>query len=117
MREAGRFAITGRHDYDPNNPTATTSRTNAIFQVAQQTAMGLQLTGYSISSERGGTGSGGGPGDNVTISISQDFRLLTPIVPMLARSFGLTNFMDGGVYHATASTTFRNEPFPPSDTN
>ena len=117
MREAGRFAVTGRHDPNPADPTQTTSRTNAIFQVAQQAAVGLSLTGYQVRSALGGSGSAGGPGDTVTISISQDLRMITPLVPMLGRFYGLTNFMNNGVYRATASTTFKNEPFPPSQTN
>jgi hypothetical protein len=117
MREAGRFAATGRHDSNPSDPTYTTSRTNAIFQVAKRAAVGLSLSSYQICSQYSGTNSGGGPCEMVTISLSQDLRLITPLVPMLGHFFGVTNFMNGGVYRATASATFRNEPFPPSQTN
>ncbi len=117
MREAGRFAVTGRHDYDPSNSGLTTTRTNAIFQVAQQAAVGVPLTGYEISSVAGGAGSAGGPGDTVTISLSRDLRLLTPLGPLLGHFFHLTNYMNSGVYRITVSATFKNEPFPPSQTN
>ena len=117
MREAGRFAVTGRHDPNPTNSTYFTTRTNAIFQVAQQASVGIPLTGYQVSSIQGGAGSAGGPGDTMTISLSRDLKLLTPLGPLLGRFFNLTNYMNNGVYRITVSTTFKNEPFPPSQTN
>jgi Flp pilus assembly protein TadG len=117
LREAGRYAVTGRHQTDPNDPNQSLSRTNSIYNVARVNSFGLPLSGYQIRSAQGGTGTAGGPGDTVTISVTTDLRLMTPLVPMLARFFGLTNFMNNGVYRLTAATSFKNEPFPPSQTN
>ena len=43
LREAGRFATTGNHLADPNNPGQNLSRVNSIIATAQQAAPGLTL--------------------------------------------------------------------------
>jgi Flp pilus assembly protein TadG len=105
--EAGRFASTGNHLPDPNNPGQTLSRVASIIATAQQAALGASITNIQISSLNGGSGSAGGPGDIVTVSLTTSLELLTP---MVARYFL------NGAYTSTSSATFKNEPFPPGNT-
>ncbi len=107
VREAGRYAITGNHQPDPNHVGQNLSRVQSIRQVAQQAAMGLDVSNLQIVSANGGNGSAGGPGDTVTISLTTDLRLLTPII---------AQFFTNGVYRFTVSVSFKNEPFPPGNT-
>ena len=65
---------------DPNHQGQNLSRVQSIIQVAQQAAMGLDVSNLQIVSANGGTGSAGGPGDTVTISLTTDLQLLTPII-------------------------------------
>src|ERR1043166_377552 len=108
MREAGRFAVTGNHLTDPDKPDHTLSRVDSIIQVAQNAAQGIDVSGVQISSLEGGEhrpGRAGGPGDTVTISITVNLKLITPLIGQF--------FSPDGVYTFTASTSFKNEPFPP----
>lgn len=106
LRQAGRFAVTGNHLTDSQGQTL--SRIDSILQTAQKSAVGLPVSNVQISSLQGGTGSAGGPGDTVTISLIYDMKLITPIVGQ---------FFNNGSYHLVVSTSFKNEPFPPSQTN
>jgi Flp pilus assembly protein TadG len=108
VRAGGRYAITGNHQPNPQNPNQNLSRVNSIIQVAQQAAMGLDVSGIQVSSLVGGSGSAGGPGDTVTLTLSTNVQLLTPIIGQL--------FTNGQV-PLTVSARFLNEPFPPSLTN
>src|SRR5271165_7608634 len=107
VREDGRYAITGNHVPDPNHQGQTLSRVKSITQVAQQAAMGLDVSSLQIISVNGGSGNAGGPGDTVTISLTTNLKLLTPII---------AQFFKNGVYTFTVSVSFRNEPFPPANT-
>lgn len=107
VREAGRYAITGNHVPDPNHQGQTLSRVKSIAQIAQQAAMGLDVSNLQIISVNGGSGNAGGPGDTVTISLTTNLKLLTPII---------AQFFKNGVYSFTVSVSFRNEPFPPANT-
>jgi len=107
VREAGRYAITGNHVPDPNHQGQNLSRVQSIFQVAQQAAMGLDVSNLQIVSASGGTGNAGGPGDTVTISLTTNLKIVTPII---------AQFFKNGVYTFTVSVSFKNEPFPPGDT-
>lgn len=108
VREAGRYAMTGNHLPDPNNPGHNLSRTASILQVATNAAMGLDVANIQISSVNGGSGNAGGPGDTVTISLTANLPLMTALVGQ---------YFNHGVYTTTVSTTFRNEPFPPGNSN
>ena len=111
MREAGRFAVTGNKLPDPLNPEALLTRPDSIIQIARSAAAGIDVSAVQISSVQGGnTGPGraGGPGDTVTISLTVNLRLITPLI---GQFFG-TN----GVYKFSAATTFKNEPFPADQT-
>ena len=108
VRQAGRYAITGDHQPDPQHQGENLSRVNSIISVAQQAAGGLSVSGIQISSASGGSGSAGGPGDTVTISLTTQLQLMTPIV---------SQFFPGGTYTFTVSVSFKNEPFPPSNTS
>ena len=105
--EAGRFASTGNHLPDPNNPGQTLSRGASIIAEVQQSALSVNITNIQISSLKGGIGSAGGPGDIVTVSITTQVPLMTPIV---------ARFFTNGSYSFTVSATFKNEPFPPANT-
>ena len=107
VRTAGRYAITGNHLADPKHPGQSLSRIASITQVAQQAALGLNVSGISISSSAGGNGNAGGPGDTVTISLTTSMPINTPLV---------AQFFKNGNYTNTASVSFKNEPFPPANT-
>jgi Flp pilus assembly protein TadG len=107
VEEAGRFASTGNHLPDPNNPQQNLSRVSSIIATAQQAAL-VPISSVQISSLVGGVGSAGGPGDTVTISFTSNLPLMTPIIAQL---------FPNGEYTFTSSTTFKNEPFPPGETN
>ena len=107
VRQAARYAITGNHLPDPSKPGHNLSRVGSIIQVAQQTAVGLDVSNLQISSLTGGTGSAGGPGDTMTVSLTTSMPLITPLVG---------KFFKNGVYTFTVSVTMRNEPFSPSET-
>jgi Flp pilus assembly protein TadG len=106
VEEAGRFASTGNHLSDPNNPRQNLSRVNSIIAEAQRSAF-VPISSVQISSLAGGVGNAGGPGDTVTISFTTNVQLMTPII---ARLF------PNGSYTFTSSATFKNEPFSPSNT-
>ena len=107
VREAGRYAITGNHEPDPSHPGKNLSRVQSIQQVAQKQSMGLDVSNLQIVSVNGGTGNAGGPGDTVTISLTTNLHLLTPVI---------ARFFNHGVYTFTVSVAFKNEPFPPGNT-
>ena len=104
LDEAGRFASTGNVLPGATGSTLTAQRLSSILEVAQQAAVGANITSIQISSLAGGSGNPGGPGDTVTLSLTTSLQL-TPIVG---------KFFPNGAYTFTASTTFKNEPFPTS---
>lgn len=110
LREAGRFAVTGRRlpGNDPNTGQLYT-RIGSIQRIAENAATGLSVTSIAISSLNGGAGSAGGPGDTMTVSLTTQLKLITPLI---GRYFG-----PDGTYTFTVNTTFKNEPFDPSQTN
>jgi len=108
VQEAARYASTGQHLPDPNNPGQNLSRVASITQEVEQNAIGANVTSVQISSVAGGAGSAGGPGDTVTISVTTNLALMTPMVAA---------FFPGGVYTFTSSATLKNEPFSPTQTN
>jgi Flp pilus assembly protein TadG len=104
VREAGRYAITGNHQPDPNHHGQNLSRVQSIQYVAQQEAMGLDVSNLQIVSASGGVGNAGGPGDTVTLSLTTNLHLVTPVI---------AQFFTNGVYTFTVSVAFRNEHFLP----
>jgi Flp pilus assembly protein TadG len=108
LREAGRYAVTGQHQPDPNNPGNNMTRVASIIAVAKQKAIGIDVSNVSISSG-GVAGFAGNPGDTVVVSLTTSLRLITP---MIGRFFG-----PGQTYTFTVQTTFRNEPFDLSQAN
>jgi Flp pilus assembly protein TadG len=108
VREAGRYASTGNHVPDPTTPGVTLNRIASITLVLNQAAAGTNCTPV-ISSAAGGVGSAGAPSDIVTIKATCDIPLLTTAIGSF---LGTTNR-----YHFTVSSTFRNEPFSPTQTN
>jgi len=108
VRAAGRYASTGNHLPDPQHQGQNLSRVNSIIQVAQQNAIGLSVAGIQISSLAGGNGSAGGPEDTVTVSLTTNLQLMTPII---------AQFFKNGAYTFTVTVSFKNEPFPPGNTS
>ena len=108
VRQAGRFAITGNHLANPQNPGTSMSRVQSITQIAQNAALGLSVSQISISSIQGGTGNAGGPQDTCTISLTENLKMLTPLIGAFFRN---------NTYTFTVSAAFKNEPFPPSMQN
>jgi Flp pilus assembly protein TadG len=107
VQEAARYASTGNHLPDPNNPGQNLSRVNSIIAEVQQAAIGANVTNVQVSSLAGGAGSAGGPGDTVTVSLTTNLALLTPMV---------ASFFPNGTYTFISSATFKNEPFSPGNT-
>jgi len=107
VQEAARYASTGNHLPDPNNPGQNLSRVASIVADVQQMAIGASVSNVQISSLAGGAGSAGGPGDTVTVSLTTNLPLMTPMVSV---------FFPNGTYTFTSSATMQNEPFSPSNT-
>ncbi len=107
VREAGRYAMTGNHLPDPNHAGQNLSRTASITKVAQQAAMGLDVSNIQISSLLGGANNAGAPGDTVTISLTANLPLMTALIGQ---------YFAHGTYTTTVSASFRNEPFSPGNT-
>ena len=82
------------------------TRVASIKQVARQAAAGLDVSAIDVSSANGG-GNAGGPGQVVTISLTYTVKFTTPIIGQ---------FFQNGKWSSTVHTTFKNEPFPPSQT-
>ncbi len=109
LREAGRYAVTGRHLPGTNPSTGNPyTRIESITQIAKNSAAGVSIVNLSISSVQGGSSSAGKPRDTVTVSLTTSLKLITP---MIGRYFG-----PSGVYTFTVKTTFLNEPFNPNQT-
>jgi Flp pilus assembly protein TadG len=107
LREAGRYAVTGQHMPDLVNG-GNLSRVASIKAIAQQKAIGIDVSNISISS--GGVANfAGNPGDTVVVSLTTNLRLITP---MIGRFFGPNQ-----TYTFTVQTVFRNEPFDFSQAN
>ncbi len=108
VREAGRYAVTGNHLKDPKKGT-TLSRVESINLILQQSATGAKLTRVDVSSTSGTkttTNSAGGPGDTVNIKVTCSVPLLTVALGRLVGS--------DKAFHFVVSSTFKNEPFSPS---
>lgn len=107
VRQGSRYASTGNHQPDPLHSGQTLSRIASIDLVTQQAAIGLSTSNLQISSAVGGSGSAGGPGDTVTLSLTSNVKLLTPII---------AQFFNHGQFTFTVTSTNQNEYFPPSQT-
>ena len=107
VREAGRYAVTGKRD---GTQTGDHPRLDSVIQVAIFHADPFPLAAgdVQVSSRHGGSGSAGGPGDVVTISIRYPIEFLTPLIGQL--------FPDGR-YVFEVTSTFRNEFFPQTEWN
>ena len=113
--DGGRFASTGNHLTTTGGTTE--SRTQSIINTIQNeisvpninVASNLSICSVDGGcSNNGGSAPAGGPGDTVTLSLTSSLPIWTP---WLAKLF------TGGDFTFTASTTFKNEPFNPSETN
>ncbi len=116
--DGGRFASTGNHTTVTTGGTQTTlSRMQSIIDYIQNE---ISVPGINVASNlvvcstlggcsnSGGSAPAGGPEDTVTISLTSNLSLFTPALAAL---------FPGGAYTFTASTSFKNEPFNPSQTN
>lgn len=104
VRQAGRYAVTGQHQTDPHNGSQM-SRVASITQIAQQAAIGLDVSSIQVSSVEDGAGSAGGPQHTCIITLTSSVKLLTPVIG---------HFFTNGKYQFTVSVRFKNEPFPPN---
>jgi Flp pilus assembly protein TadG len=106
VQEAGRFASTGNTMANPADPNQQLTRIQSITQVVENSAfLDPSSTNVQVSSLAGGVGNAGGPNDTVTVSLTTNLPLMTPMVAA---------FFPNGIYTFTSSATFRNEPFPSS---
>ena len=69
---------------------------------------GKITTCYNSGAGSGNTGAAGAPAATVTITLTTPLTLMTPL---------LSTFFPGGKYTFTSSSTFKNEPFNPNNTN
>ena len=118
--DGGRYASTGNHaTVNTGGVITTLSRMQSIIDYIQneisvpgvnvQNALVVcDISGAGGCSNAGGAAPAGNPGDTVQIT-------MTTTVPLT--TLALAKLFTGGAYTFTASTTFRNEPFPPSETN
>jgi len=101
VRQGGRYAITGQS-------MAGKTRVNSILQTIQNTSLGKATSANTtVCSVVCGCGCGGIPQDTVTIVVTYHYKFLTPLI---------ARYFSGGTYTITVSSSFRNEPFPPSQT-
>jgi Flp pilus assembly protein TadG len=116
--DGGRFASTGNHTTVVSGGKPTTlSRLQSIIDTIQNQ---ISVPGVDVQSNlvvcstnggcsnAGGSAPAGGPGDTVTLTLTTSLPLFTPALKAL---------FSGGAYTFTSSTTFKNEPFNPSQTN
>jgi Flp pilus assembly protein TadG len=116
--DGGRFASTGNHTTVTTGGTQTTlSRMQSIIDAIQNE---ISVPGVNVQqnlvvcslnggcSNKGGSAPAGAPGDTVTLTLTTSLPLFTPALAAL---------FSGGAYTFTSSTTFKNEPFNPSQTN
>ena len=114
VEQGARYASTGVHESGTNPSTGQSytriqSITNYITQQAAiPIRMGASLSGISVSSVQGGSGSAGGPQDIETITVTATIPLMTPFI---------SHFFPNGTYTFTASASIKNEPFSPTQTN
>lgn len=115
LRQAGRYAVTGNHITNAGTTTPL-SRIDSIKQIAQNAAVGLNVGNIMISTidangmpVNSGSLAAGGPGSTVIISLTENLQLFTPLIGQF--------FGPNGIYTFTVSTTFRNEPFPASQSS
>lgn len=105
VREAGRFAVTGRHLTASGG--ADVDRVTSIKQTAQKAAIGMIQNINDISVMSGGvTNYGGGPRETVEVSLTTKLPLITPFIGRF--------FPPDGAYTFTVKTSFMNEPFDAS---
>lgn len=113
LREAGRYAVTGQHQQDPNNPATPLSRVQSIRNIAQSRAAGLlpassniDVKAYDSQGRVDAAHPAGLPGETVVVSLTTQLTLITPLI---GKFFPQVN--GKGVYTFTVSTSFKNEPF------
>ena len=107
IQEAARYGSTGNHLPDPKNPGKNLSRVDSIINTLKNDAIGVQFSDIQITSLNGGSGSGGGPGDMLTVTATVNMPLMTPVIAQM---------FPNGQYTFNASITIKNEPFPPGQT-
>lgn len=108
LRQAGRYAVTGNSLPGTNPQTQSAyTRVESIIETAKKAAAGVDVSNIIISAG-GLSGFAGNPGDTVTVSLTSNLNILTPLISKF--------FTSNGIYTFTASTTFKNEPFPQSQT-
>lgn len=107
VREAGRFAVTGR---TLGGIRGDHPRLDSVIEIVVGDAKPFPLStaDVHVSSASGGEGSAGGPGDVVTISVRYPITLLTPMIGKCFRN---------GQFIVEVASTFRNEFFPQTHWN
>ena len=107
VREAGRFAVTGR---TLGGIRGDHPRLDSVLKIVVQDAEPFPITtaDIQVSSLHGGAGSAGGPGDVVTIAVDYPIQLLTPMIG---------RFFRNGRFVVHTASTFRNEFFPQTQWN
>lgn len=107
VREASRFAITGRSS---ETGAANQQRYNSVIAKIRDNAMGMcdqgtpviSVNGTQYSSKTYSNGMFGAPGDIVVIQLDCSWPVTTPL---------LSSMFTKGVYQYTVAATMRNEMF------
>jgi hypothetical protein len=123
--DGGRFASTGSHTVNVKGvPTTLSSRMTAIEDYIQNeiSIPGVNVAGNIVicdltaggggCNNSGGSTPAGNPGDTVKISLTTPLKM-----PLISSLPTWTRWFPGGTYNYTSSTTFKNEPFDPSQSN
>ena len=108
VTEGARYAVTGQHMNSGGQPL---SRVDSIIQTVVEEAepfLRLPPGEVSIASAGGGSGSAGGPGDIVTVTIAHRIELVIPLIGAVIAPNG---------YSIHVSSVFKNEPFPSALSN
>ena len=111
--DGGRYASTGQENGANTRVQSIISTVQNEISVAGVSASNLQICSalggcYNPQNKSGTLGAAGAPGDTVTLTLTSTLPLMTPLIGQ---------FFPTGGYTFTASATFKNEPFNPSNTD
>ena len=122
--DGGRYASTGQEPSPGNRlsniisfiqneisvPNVNVAQNIIVCSLANGAPAGTKPTCYngSPSSNPSGSDAAGSPSATVTITLTTNLPLMTPLI---------AKYFTGGVYTFTSSSTFKNESFSPSNTD
>ena len=109
VRQGGRYAITGQC-ITGSDGSCSQTRYNSIMQIVETTSLGVakgsEIVLHCTDQGGGCPTQAGGPGDNVTITVTHPYHFMTGLIGA---------FFPGKSCTLTVTSTFTNEIFPPSE--